>query len=72
MVKGLIRFGLIWAISMYLTPYLNRWLLQLAAKAPKNSFVEEMLVELSDQYSASIIRSFGETLGELAFGSKKK
>jgi hypothetical protein len=72
MVKGLIRFGVIWAISLFLTPYLNRWLLQLAAKALKNSFVEEMLVELSDQYSSSIIRSLGETLGELAFGSKKQ
>ncbi len=66
------RFALIWAISMYLTPYLNRFLLQLASKAPKNSFIEDMLVELSDQYSSSIIRSFGETLGELVLGSKKQ
>jgi hypothetical protein len=72
MVKGLIRFAVIWAISMYLTPYLNRWLLQLAARAPKNSFIEDMLVELSDQYSASIIRSVGETIGELFLGSKKQ
>jgi hypothetical protein len=72
MVKGLIRFAVIWAISMYLTPYLNRALLQLAAKAPKNSFVEEMLTELSDQYSSSIIRSLGETVGELFLGSKKR
>ena len=72
MVKGLLRFGLIWAISMFLTPYLNRFFLQLAAKVPKNSFVEDMLVELSDKYSATLIRSFGETLGELAFGSKKR
>jgi hypothetical protein len=72
MIKGLIRFGVIWGISMFLTPYLNRFLLQLAARAPKNSFLEDMLRELSDQYSASLIRSFGETVGELAFGSKKK
>jgi len=71
MLKGLLRFALIWAISMFLTPYLNRFLLQLAARAPKNGFLEDMLVELSDQYSTSLIRSFGETLGELAFGSKK-
>ena len=72
MVRGLLRFAVIWAISAFLTPYLNRFLLQLASKAPKNSFVEEMLVELSDQYSTSLIRSVGETLGELAFGSKKQ
>jgi hypothetical protein len=72
MVKGLLRFALIWAISMFLTPYLNRLLLQLAARVPKNSFVEDMLVELSDQYSASLIRSLGETLGELVLGSKKR
>ena len=72
MVKGLLRFALIWGISMLLTPYLNRFLLQLAARAPKNSFVEDMLVELSDQYSTSLIRSLGETLGELFLGSKKQ
>ncbi|HEY3058572.1 MAG TPA: hypothetical protein VGL99_06310 [Chloroflexota bacterium] len=72
MVKGLIRFAAIWAISLFLTPYLNRWLLQLASRAPKNSFLEDTLRELSDQYSATIIRSFGETLGELVLGSRKQ
>jgi hypothetical protein len=72
MIKGLIRFALIWAISMFLTPYLNRFLLQLAAKAPKNSFLEATLRELSDQYSSSIIRSIGETLGELVLGSRRR
>ncbi len=71
MVKGLLRFALIWVIAALLTPYLNRLLLQLADRVPKNSFVDDMLVELSDEYSTSIIRSFGETLGDLAFGSKK-
>ena len=72
MVKGLIRFGLIWAISMFLTPYLNRFFDRLAARAPKGSFVEDMLLELSSNYSATLIRSFGETLGELVFGSKQR
>jgi hypothetical protein len=51
---------------------LNRFLLQLAAKAPKNSFLEATLRELSDQYSSSIIRSIGETLGELVLGSRRR
>ncbi|HET6317700.1 MAG TPA: hypothetical protein VFG86_14675 [Chloroflexota bacterium] len=71
MVKGLLRFALVWAIAALLTPYLNRLLLQLADRVPRNSFVDDVLVELSDEYSTSIIRSFGETLGDLAFGSKK-
>ncbi len=71
MLKGLIRFALIWAISMFLTPYLNRFLDRLATRVPKNSFLEELLLELSSRYSATLIRAFGETLGELAFGSKR-
>ena len=63
---------MIWAISIFLTPYLNRFFLKLAARAPKDSFVEDMLHELSDQYSTSLIRSFGETVGELFLGSKKQ
>ena len=71
MMKALLRFALIWGISLLVTPYLNRFLLQLAARAPKNSFLEDMLVELSDRYSSSIIRSVGETIGELFLGARK-
>lgn len=71
MLKGLLRFALIWAISMFLTPYVNRFLSRIAERAPRDSFLEQLLRELSDQYSASLIRSFGETVGELAFGAKK-
>jgi hypothetical protein len=71
MVKGLIRFGIIYALTMLVTPYVDRWLRQLAARAPQDSFIEEVLQQLSTQYSASLIRSFGETVGELVFGSKK-
>ena len=71
MVKGLIRFGLIWAISLLLTPYVNRFFDRVAARAPRGSFLEAMLLELSTNYSATLIRSFGESLGELVFGSKE-
>jgi hypothetical protein len=71
MVKGLIRFAAIWAISLLVTPYVNRFFDRVAARAPKGSFLESMLLELSENYSAAIIRAFGETLGELVFGSKK-
>jgi hypothetical protein len=72
MVKGLLRFGLIWALSMLLTPYLNRFLAQLASRAPRNSLLEDFLLEMSDRYSSSLIKSFGETVGELFLGSKQK
>ena len=71
MVKGLVRFGLVWALTMFVTPHLERWLGQLVAKAPKDSLLEEFLEELSGRYSASLIRSFGETVGELVLGQKK-
>ena len=71
MVKGLLRFALIWGISILLTPYLNRLFDRLAERAPKDSFVKEMLLELSDSYSTTLIRSFGETLGELVLASKR-
>jgi hypothetical protein len=71
MVKGLIRFALIWAISLLLTPYLNRLFDRLAEKAPRGSFLQDALLELSERYSSALIAAFGETLGELVFGSKK-
>jgi hypothetical protein len=71
MVKGLLRFALVWAIAALLTPYVNRFLTQMAERAPRDGFATDVLLELSDQYSAGFIRSFGEALAELAFGSKK-
>ena len=72
MVKGLLRFGLVWAFTMLVTPHLERWLGRLVANAPKDSFLEEFLQELSGRYSSSLIRSFGETVGEMVLGEKKK
>lgn len=70
MLKGLIRFALIWAITMMVTPYVNRLFDRLAERAPRGSFLEDALLELSDRYSTALIRSFGETLGELVFGPR--
>ena len=33
MLKGILRFALVWGLSMLLTPYLNRLLDQLATRA---------------------------------------
>lgn len=71
-MKGLLRFGLVWLLSMLVTPYVDRFLSQLAERAPKDSLLEDVLEELNQQYSSSLIRSFGESIGELVFGAKKK
>ncbi len=70
MVKSLLRFALITALTMLLTPYVNRFFDQLAARAPEDNFPEDLLRELSDRYASSLVRSFGETLGEIVLGSK--
>ena len=70
MVKWLIRFAAIWAITTFLTPYVNRLFDRVAARAPQGSFLQEALFELSDRYSSDLIRVFGETLGELVLGPR--
>ena len=70
MVKGLLRFALIWTLSMFLTPYVNRFLERLTERAPSGSFVEDLLRELSTQYSTSLINAFGQTVGDMLFGEK--
>jgi hypothetical protein len=70
MVKGLLRFALITAISMLLTPYVSRLFDRLADKAPRGSFLEDALLEFSNRYSTTLIRSFGETLGDLVLPSR--
>jgi hypothetical protein len=72
MVRGVLRFALIWGLSLLLTPYVNRLFDKFAERAPKGSFLEEALLELSDRYASSLISAFGETVVELVLGSKKK
>ncbi len=67
-MKGLARFALIWAVSLLLTPYLNRMFQALADRAPRGSLVEEVLRSLNAEYSTSLIRSLGKTMGEIVLG----
>jgi hypothetical protein len=69
-LKGLLRFALITGISMLLTPYLTRMFDRLAQRAPQGSFLEDTLLEFSNRYSTTLIRSFGEALGDLVLPSK--
>ena len=71
-MKGLVRFALIWALSMLLTPYVERFFAQLASRTPKGSIWREVLDELSGQYATSLVRQFGETAGDLVLGSSNK
>ena len=72
MVKGLLRFAVIWGLSMVLTPYVNRLFDRAAERAPSGSVWEAILLELSNNYSSTLIRSVGETIGELFLGSTSK
>ena len=70
MLKGLLRFVLITALTMLLAPQVSRLLDRLADRAPRGSFIEDTLLEFSDRYSTSLIRSFGEALGDLVLPSR--
>ncbi len=70
MVKFVLRFVLIWGLSLLLTPYVSRLFDRVATRAPKGSFLEETLQELGDRYSSELIHSLGETVGELVLPSK--
>ena len=72
MVKGLLRFAVIWGLSMLLAPYLNRLFDRAAERAPNGSVWQAILLELSNNYSTTLIRSLGETVGELFLGSGSK
>ena len=70
MLKGLLRFVLITGLSMLLAPVLSRQLDRLADRAPKGSLLEDTLIEFSDRYSTSLLRSLGEALGDLVLPSR--
>jgi hypothetical protein len=72
MWKGPIRFALIWALSMLLTPYVNRLFTRLTEMTPRNSILGEVFDELSKKYSTTLVRSLGEGAGEIIFGPKSK
>jgi len=69
-VKFFLRFALVWGLTMLLRPYVERIFERLATEAPQGSFLEETLSELGDRYTAGLIHTFGETLGDLVFGSR--
>ena len=71
MVKGLLRFALVWGLTMLLTPHVNRLFDQLAERAPRDSFLKDTLLELSQRYSSALVAAFGETLGEMVLGESK-
>lgn len=71
-MKGLLRFAAIWAISMALTPYVNRFFDRMLLRIPRESFWFDIVGELRDQHATTLIRSFGETAGEMVFGPSSK
>jgi hypothetical protein len=70
MVRFVLRVVLIWGLSMLLAPFVSRMFDRAATRAPKGSFLEETLQELGDHYASELLRTFGETVGELVLPSK--
>ena len=70
MAKGLLRFALVTALTLLVTPYVSRAFDRLADRAPRGSFLEDALLEIGDRYASGLIRSLWEALGDLVFGSK--
>jgi hypothetical protein len=70
LLKGLLRFVLITALTMLLAPQVSRLLDRLADRAPRGSLLEDTLLEFGDSYLTTLIRSFGEALGDLVLPSK--
>lgn len=71
-MKGLIRFVMIYAVSRMLAPKLEGLLGRIAARTRPGSFAHDTLAAFQKSYSTSILRSLGETVGDLAFGSRVK
>lgn len=71
-MKALIRFALIWALARALAPYLNRLFEALIARTPPRSFANDVLTSLRNEQSTTLMRSLGETAGDLVFGPKTK
>jgi hypothetical protein len=72
MMKGPLRFALIWGLSLVLTPYVNRLFSRMIELTPSNSILEEIFHELRKKYSTTLVRSVGEGAGEIIFGPKTK
>jgi hypothetical protein len=69
-VKFVLRLALVWGLTMLLRPHVQRMFKRLATEAPQGSFLEQTLTELGDRFSAGLLHTFGETLGDLVFGSR--
>ena len=68
-LRGLLRFVLIWVLTGLAEPYITSGFDRLARRAPKGSFVEALLLELSSSYSISVVRFVAIALTEFVIQS---
>jgi hypothetical protein len=69
MLKFILRLLLVRVLVIFVTPYLTRFFDRLAERAPRDSFLQQTLLELSATYSLTLVRSLGLTLGGVFLGS---
>ena len=70
-LRGLLRFVLIWGLTGLAEPYITRGFDRLARRAPKGSFLEAMLLELSTSYSIALVRFVALALTEFIIRSSE-
>jgi hypothetical protein len=71
MLRFILRLVLVRLLVMFATPYVTRFFDRLATRAPRDSFLQQTLLELSSHYSLTLVRSVGVTLGGLFLGSRE-
>jgi hypothetical protein len=62
LLRNTLRVVFIWMLSGLVAPYVSRIFGRLARRAPRDGFVEGMLIELSQSYSATGVRVGAELM----------
>ena len=68
-LRGALRVVLIWMLSGLAAPYVRGSFERLARLAPRGSFLEATLLELSTNYSAMVVTVLAEVLTTLTIES---
>jgi hypothetical protein len=66
-LRFLVRFGLVTVVGFLITPYVRRAMDQLAQRAPADSVVKDILLQLGDDLAHPLVAAFGETVTDLVF-----
>ena len=66
-LRFLVRFGLVTLLGFLVSPYIRRAMDQLAQRAPEESVIKDLLLQLGDDLAHPLVATFGETVTDLVF-----